>query len=154
MPQSPQKRLRARLGGNAARGQFPAVIMVSAGAMARPHARARNSDTMLTEANNTTLTQTGAGTPMGDLLRRYWYPIAAVGELEEKPTKRVRLLGENLVLYKDLGGRYGLVDRHCPLRRADMTFGSPEECGLRCHYHGWLFDETGKCIEQPFDDTV
>ena len=109
---------------------------------------------MLTEANNKLLTQTSAGTPMGDLLRYYWYPIAAVTELEEKPTKRVRLLGENLVLYKDLGGRYGLIDRHCPHRRADMYFGFPEECGLRCHYHGWLFDETGKCLEQPFDDMV
>ena len=109
---------------------------------------------MLTAENNKILTETTAGTPMGDLLRRYWYPIAAVGELEEKPTNRVRLLGENLVLYKDLGGRYGLVDRHCPHRRADMSFAYPEDCGLRCHYHGWLFDETGKCIEQPFDDTV
>ena len=78
---------------------------------------------MLTTENNKILTETSAGTPMGDLLRRYWYPIAAVGELEEKPTKRVRLLGEDLVLYKDLGGRYGLVDRHCPHRRADMSFG-------------------------------
>jgi 5,5'-dehydrodivanillate O-demethylase oxygenase subunit len=109
---------------------------------------------MLTEANNKTLTQTAAGTPMGDLLRRYWYPIAAVAELEEKATKRVRLLGENLVLYKDLRGRYGLVDRHCPHRRADMAFGFVEECGLRCHYHGWLFNEEGRCLEQPFDDTV
>lgn len=109
---------------------------------------------MLTEANNKLLTQTSADTPMGGLLRRYWYPIAAVAELEEKPTKRVRLLGENLVLYKDLGGRYGLVDRHCPHRRADMYFGFPEECGLRCHYHGWLFNEEGRCLEQPFDDTV
>ncbi|MGH7036466.1 MAG: Rieske 2Fe-2S domain-containing protein [Stellaceae bacterium] len=109
---------------------------------------------MLTEANNKTLTQTAAGTPMGDLLRRYWYPIAATAELEEKATKRVRLLGENLVLYKDLGGRYGLVDRHCPHRRADLAFGFVEECGLRCHYHGWLFNEEGRCLEQPFDDTV
>jgi 5,5'-dehydrodivanillate O-demethylase len=109
---------------------------------------------MLSEANNRLLTQTGAGTPMGDLLRRYWYPIGAVSELDEKPTKRVRLMGENLVLYRDLGGRYGLVDRHCPHRRADLSFGFPEECGIRCHYHGWLFNEEGQCIEQPFDDTV
>ncbi len=109
---------------------------------------------MLTETSNKLLTQTGAGTPMGELLRRYWYPIAATAELEEKPTKRVQLLGEDLVLYKDLSGNYGLVGRHCPHRRADLAFGFPEECGLRCHYHGWLFNEQGQCLEQPFDDTA
>ena len=61
-------------------------------------------------------------------------------------------MGEDLVLYKDLSGQYGLLDRHCPHRRADLSYGIVEECGLRCNYHGWLFDATGTCIEQPFED--
>ena len=69
------------------------------------------------------LTQTGAGTPMGDLLRRYWWPIAGASELDGPGTKPVRLLGEDLVLYKDLGGRWGLIDRHCRHRRADLSYG-------------------------------
>jgi 5,5'-dehydrodivanillate O-demethylase len=96
--------------------------------------------------------QVGPGTPMGELLRRYWMPIAPVGELDDTPTKAVRLFGENLVLYKDKSGNYGLIDRHCPHRRADMSYGFVEDCGLRCNYHGWLFDETGRCTEQPFED--
>ena len=89
---------------------------------------------------------------MGELLRRYWQPIAAVAEFDDTPTKPVRLMGEDLVLYKDLSGHYGLVDRHCPHRRADLSYGIVEACGLRCNYHGWLFDETGACLEQPFED--
>ena len=61
-------------------------------------------------------------------------------------------LGEDLVLYRDLGGRYGLVERQCPHRRADLAYGFVEECGLRCHYHGWLYDETGRCTAQPYED--
>src|SRR5690348_819634 len=64
------------------------------------------------------LTETGAGTPMGELLRRYWWPIAGASEFDNPGTKPVRLMGEDLVLYKDLGGRYGLLDRHCRHRRA------------------------------------
>jgi len=109
---------------------------------------------MLTQEQNDLLTRVGPGTPMGNLLRRYWQPIAGVSELEEKPTKKVRLMGEDLVLYKDLGGNYGLVDRHCPHRRADLAYGYVEDCGLRCSYHGWLFDADGSCIEQPYEDTV
>ena len=63
-------------------------------------------------------------------------------------------MGEDLVLYKDLGGRFGLLDRHCPHRRADLAYGFVEQNGIRCNYHGWLMDETGRCIEQPYDDTV
>ena len=63
-------------------------------------------------------------------------------------------MGEDLVLYKDLGGRYGLLDRHCPHRRADLSYGMVEETGIRCNYHGWLMDQSGACIEQPYDDTV
>jgi 5,5'-dehydrodivanillate O-demethylase oxygenase subunit len=107
---------------------------------------------MLTEERNRLLGQTSAGTPMGDLLRRYWMPIAGVSELEKNPIKAVRLMGEDLVLYRDLGGKYGLVDRHCPHRRADLSYGFVEECGLRCNYHGWLYDNDGSTLEQPFED--
>lgn len=107
---------------------------------------------MLTEEQNRALMQTGAGTLMGELMRRYWMPIAAVGELQDKPIKCVRLMGEDLVLYKDLSGAYGLVDRHCPHRRADLSYGWVEERGLRCNYHGWKYDECGSCIEQPFEE--
>ena len=107
---------------------------------------------MLTEEQNRKLMEVGPGTLMGELLRRYWTPFAAVGEMEHQPIKTVRLLGEDLVLYKDEGGNYGLVDRHCPHRRADMSYGWVEECGLRCNYHGWKFDHTGVCIHQPFEE--
>ena len=91
---------------------------------------------------------------MGELMRRYWHPIAAVPDLNERPTKSVRLLGEDLVLYRDKSGTYGLIDRFCPHRRVDLSYGIPEEHGLRCMYHGWMMDETGQCIEQPFEETV
>ena len=76
---------------------------------------------MLTAARNEMLTRVGPGTPMGELLRRYWFPVAGASELDKAPIKPVRLLGEDLVLYKDLSGRFGLVDRHCPHRRADLV---------------------------------
>ncbi len=109
---------------------------------------------MLSEEQNRALTEVGAGTPMGELLRRYWMPIAAVAELDDHPTKPVRLMGEDLVLYKDKAGAYGLVDRHCPHRRADLSYGWADSCGLRCHYHGWLWDHTGRCLQQPFEETA
>jgi len=109
---------------------------------------------MLSDEQNRTLTQVGAGTPMGELLRRYWMPIAAVAELDDKATKPVRLLGEDLVLYRDQAGTYGLLDRHCPHRRADLSYGWVEGCGLRCHYHGWVWDHTGKCLQQPFEEVA
>ena len=107
---------------------------------------------MLSADENATLTRVGRGTPMGELMRRYWQPVAAVAELDEHPTKPVRLMGEDLVLYKDGGGRYGLLDRHCPHRRADLSYGTVEACGLRCSYHGWLFDADGRCLAQPFEE--
>src|SRR5919199_5681203 len=107
---------------------------------------------MLSEAQNRALMEVGPGTLMGELLRRYWLPIAPQAELDSTPVKPLRLLGEDLVLYKDLGGRYGLVDRHCPHRRADMSYGFLEERGLRCNYHGWLFAEDGACLHQPFEE--
>ncbi len=109
---------------------------------------------MLREEENRALIETGTGTPMGELLRRYWQPIAAVAELDDNPIKNVRLMGENLVLYKDKSGTYGLVDQHCPHRRADLSYGIVEDCGLRCNYHGWLWDETGACRQQPFEEVA
>ena len=109
---------------------------------------------MLTVKANQELTQVGPGTPMGDLMRRYWHPIAAAAELDDRPAKAVRLLGEDLVLYKDKSGTMGLIERFCPHRRVDLSYGIPEERGLRCMYHGWMMDETGQCIEQPFEETV
>ncbi|PZC48954.1 MAG: 5,5'-dehydrodivanillate O-demethylase [Chloroflexi bacterium] len=109
---------------------------------------------MLSVEENLRLTQVGPGTPMGELMRRYWHPVAPTLELEENPTKEVRLLGEDLVLYKDRSGGYGLIERLCAHRRVNLAYGIPEEHGLRCMYHGWLYDETGQCIEQPFEETV
>ena len=107
---------------------------------------------MLDEARNQLFTRVGAETPMGDLLRRYWMPIAAVSEFDKTSVKPLRLMGEDLTLYRDLGGVFGLVGRRCPHRRADLSYGFVEPQGLRCNYHGWLFDEKGHCIEQPYED--
>jgi 5,5'-dehydrodivanillate O-demethylase len=109
---------------------------------------------MLTEEQNVLLTRVGPGTAMGDLLRRYWMPIAGVSEFDREPIKPLRLFGEDLVLYRDMSGTFGLVDRHCPHRRADLSYGFVENCGIRCNYHGWQFDDAGNCIEQPFEDTA
>ena len=89
---------------------------------------------MLSEEQNRALTDVGAGTRMGELLRRYWMPIAGVAELDPTPIKPVRLLGEDLVLYRDKRGIYGLLDRHCAHRRADLSYGIVEDCGVRCQY--------------------
>jgi 5,5'-dehydrodivanillate O-demethylase len=104
---------------------------------------------MLTQGENELLTQTGPGTPMGDLLRRYWQPVAAAAEMEGRWTKRVRIMGEDLVLFKDRTGRLGLIGEACPHRRASLAYGIPTADGIRCPYHGWMFDGTGRCLEQP-----
>ena len=109
---------------------------------------------MLSEDQNRTLTEVGAGTPMGELLRRYWMPIAGVAELDDTPIRPVRLMGEDLVLYRDTSGTYGLLDRHCAHRRADLSYGYVEDRGLRCNYHGWLYGEAGQCLAQPFEETA
>jgi 5,5'-dehydrodivanillate O-demethylase len=109
---------------------------------------------MLSKQENERLTRVGPGTPMGELMRRYWHPIGATGELERHPVKKVRILGEDLVLYKDLRGRYGLIGGRCAHRLVSLAFGVPEEDGLRCMYHGWKYDAAGRCIEQPFEETV
>jgi 5,5'-dehydrodivanillate O-demethylase len=104
---------------------------------------------METEEQNRVLTQVGRGTPMGELLRRYWQPIGAAAELETKWTKRVRLLGEDLVLFRDRQGNRGLIAEQCPHRRASFAHGIPTERGIRCPYHGWEFSAQGKCLNQP-----
>ena len=106
---------------------------------------------MLSPEENQLLTRVGRGTPMGELLRRYWYPVAATTELVERPTKAVRILGEDLVLYRDKQGRPGLIGSNCAHRRMSMLLGIPENEGLRCAYHGWLYDRQGKCLEQPYE---
>jgi 5,5'-dehydrodivanillate O-demethylase len=104
---------------------------------------------MISSEENRELTQVGPGTPMGELLRRYWFPVAGSVELTQHPTKSVQLLGESLVLYRDKSGRLGLVQRSCPHRRVDLAYGFPDEEGLRCGYHGWLFNAEGQCLDMP-----
>ena len=106
---------------------------------------------MLTPAMNDRLTRVGPGTPCGDLMRRYWIPIAPAAQLLENPVRKVRVLGEDLVLYRDRSGVLGLIGDRCLHRRVDLQFGIPDERGLRCPYHGWLFDGTGSCIERPLE---
>lgn len=91
---------------------------------------------------------------MGGLLRRYWQPVAAVDEMERAPVKALRLLGEDLVLYRDIGGNYGLVERRCAHRGADLANGYVEQRGLRCSYHGWLYSEEGRCLQRPFEEVA
>jgi len=108
---------------------------------------------MLTLDENERMTRIGPGTPMGELMRRYWHPIAASSDIPSTGTKPVKLLGESLVLYRDKSGILGLLAERCPHRSAGMVFGIPEEHGLRCPYHGWLFDGMGRCTEQPYETT-
>jgi phenylpropionate dioxygenase-like ring-hydroxylating dioxygenase large terminal subunit len=105
---------------------------------------------LLTQEENLRLTQTGPSTPGGALMRRYWQPAALSEEVPVGGAPLpVRLLGENLVLFRDEQGRPGLLGLHCPHRGADLSYGRLEDGGLRCLYHGWLFDVTGQCLEQP-----
>src|ERR1700749_3731024 len=104
---------------------------------------------MLTAEQNDELTQVARGTPMGELLRRYWYPVAFTRELQEFPGKAVRLLGEDLALFKPPRGRYGLLPEACPHRRASLAYGVVEADGLRCPHHGWLFGTEGSCPGPP-----
>ena len=105
---------------------------------------------MLTREQNERLTKVGPGTPMGELMRRYWHPLAGSAQLNaENPTKEVRLLGEDLVLYRDAKGTVGCVEPSCAHRKANLSYGIPEENGIRCAYHGWIFNEHGQCVDQP-----
>jgi phthalate 4,5-dioxygenase len=106
---------------------------------------------MLSKEDNDRITLTAAGTPMGEAFRRYWIPAALSSELPDTDGApiRVRLLGEDLVAFRDTAGSIGLVSAFCPHRRAPMFFGRNEEAGLRCVYHGWKFDRTGACVDMP-----
>src|SRR5439155_24152592 len=114
----------------------------------------RRRTQVLTQEQDERLSRVGRGTPMGGLLRRYWYPIAVNSELVEEPVKKVRLLGEDLVLYRDRSGRLGLIAEACTHWGISMAYGIPEDEGLRCPYHGWRFDHTGRCVEQPLEDRL
>ena len=106
---------------------------------------------MLDAAQNDRLTKVGPGTPLGETMRRYWHPVAPVATLDENPVRRVKLLGEELVLYRDNSGQLGLIQPRCGHRLVHMQFGIPEEHGIRCPYHGWRYDETGQCVETPLE---
>lgn len=106
---------------------------------------------MLSQQDNITLTRTGPGTSMGKVFRRYWIPALMTSELPDPdcPQVRVKLLGEDLIAFRDSNGKVGLVDEYCPHRRVSLFYGRNEECGIRCAYHGWKFDVDGKCVDLP-----
>jgi 5,5'-dehydrodivanillate O-demethylase len=105
---------------------------------------------MMTVEENERLTRVGPGTPMGELLRRYWMPIAISSDITNRPVAR-KLLNEELVVFRSGDGKVGVVDRHCAHRRADLAIGVCEQTGLRCGYHGWMYAHDGSCIEQPVE---
>lgn len=106
---------------------------------------------MLNAQQNERLTRVGRGTPMGELMRRYWIPIRPTVQLLADPVLSVRVLGEDLVLFRTLKGDMGLIDERCPHRSANMKYGIPNDDGLRCMYHGWKMDATGKCLDMPLE---
>ena len=105
---------------------------------------------MTTAEENSILTRVGPGTPCGELLRRYWHPVGILPDLSDTtPTKYVRILGEDLVLFRDQSGRVGLLADHCSHRGASLLYGRVEKRGIACAYHGWLYDTEGNCLETP-----
>ncbi len=99
-------------------------------------------------SHNAMLTEVGAGTPMGELMRRYWHPVGLTTDASDTP-RQVRVLGEDLILFRDKSGRAGLLHPNCAHRGASLYYGRVEEHGIRCCYHGWLFDVQGHCTDQP-----
>src|SRR5437764_1380407 len=125
-------------------------MCTSAKRRAAPEPRRPRDSNVLTKEENDLLTQTGPGTPCGELQRRYWQPVALSEELPpDGAPLPIRLLGEDLVLFRDEGGKPGLLGVHCAHRGAYLSYGRLEDGGLRCIYHGWLYDRTGRCLEQP-----
>ena len=105
----------------------------------------------LTTTQQQTLTETDRGTPMGELFRRYWIPALLSRELPASDCDpvQIRLLGEDLLAFRDTNGALGLIQEYCPHRGVSLFYGRNEECGIRCSYHGWKFDVHGSCIEMP-----
>ncbi|HWE72656.1 MAG TPA: aromatic ring-hydroxylating dioxygenase subunit alpha [Stellaceae bacterium] len=103
---------------------------------------------MLSESENQLMTQVGPGTPGGEMLRRYWWPIEFSDHVKDRPMK-VRLLGQDFVLFRNGQGKVGMLDLHCPHRLTSLEYGRVEDEGLRCCYHGWLFAPDGKCLDTP-----
>ncbi|HEY3117376.1 MAG TPA: Rieske 2Fe-2S domain-containing protein, partial [Chloroflexota bacterium] len=106
---------------------------------------------MLAREQNELITRVGRGTPMGEVLRRYWLPVLLPIDLAEPdgPPMRVKILGEELVAFRDTSGRIGLLDEYCAHRCASLFLGRNEEDGLRCVFHGWKYDVNGHCIDMP-----
>ena len=98
-----------------------------------------------------TISQTGPGTPCGEYLRRYWHPVALTSEVSTTPLQ-IRILGEDLVIFKTTENKIGLVHKNCPHRRASLVYGKCEKKGIRCCYHGWLFAPDGEILETPGED--
>ena len=100
---------------------------------------------MLSKEENELICRTGPGTPMGEVFRRFWMPAVLSDELEaDGEPVRLKLLSEEMVAFRDSSGKVGVLERQCPHRLADMWFGRNEQNGLRCPYHGWTYDTTGK----------
>ena len=108
---------------------------------------------MLPEAENDLICHTGQGTPMGEALRRYWLPCLLITDLPENDGEpvRVKILGEELIAFRDTDGKVGLINERCPHRGASLFFGINQECGIMCIYHGWKFDVNGDCVDMPSD---
>lgn len=106
---------------------------------------------MLSDQDNELLCRVGAGTAMGEVFRRFWMPAILASELPEPdaPPKRLRILGEDLVAFRNTEGKVGILEAYCPHKLAPLYWGRNEECGLRCVYHGWKFDTEGRCIDMP-----
>src|SRR5437588_575902 len=103
---------------------------------------------MLSPEENKLLTSIGPNTPMGDLLRRYWHPVGASQHIDSKP-KRLKVLGEELLLYRGADGQVALMQLRCAHRSLALDYGRIEGNCIRCPYHGWLYDASGQCVEQP-----
>jgi len=106
---------------------------------------------MLTQEEQLRFTQTGRGTPMGELLRRYWHVIAVTDDLDRDPVKPVRILSEDLILYRLPNGELGLIGNRCAHRGISLAYGIPQENGLRCAYHGWTYNTSGQVVDMPFE---
>jgi len=114
-------------------------------------ATGEEGEAMLSHEDNERLCRTGAGTPMGNLFRRFWLPamLSSEAPAPDSPPRRLRILGEDLVGFRDSAGRIGIISAYCPHKLAQLFWGRNEECGLRCPYHGWKFDVDGNCVDLP-----